>query len=87
MAWQICIEFDSDERDAYVSRFLAVFNAGLAEDELCSRAYAIHLEIRARHDLYIAVSQVLTARQRSALRWYAACNGQYQPKPKYEVEP
>ena len=80
------IVFDEYERNAYVCRLLEVFNTGLTEEELCSRAYAIHLEICTRADLYIAVADRLSSRQRSAMHWYSTCKGRYQPKPKYEVE-
>jgi hypothetical protein len=69
------IEFDEYERNAYVSRFLDVFNSDLTEQQMCEQAYGIHLELCTRHDLYIAVCDRLETRQRSALRIYAACKG------------
>jgi hypothetical protein len=81
------IEFDEYERNEYVSRFLAIFNSGESEERICEKVYAVHIEVCTRSDLYIAVADRLSSRQRSALRWYAACRGTYQPKSKIELEP
>lgn len=75
------IEFEEFERNEYVSRFLGVFNADLTETEICAQAYEIHVEIRAKHDLYIAVADRLGSRFKSALHWYAECRGQFRPRP------
>ncbi len=80
------IEFDEYERNAYVQRFLDVFHSGLPEDEICSKAYAIHLEICSHADLYISVADRLGWRFKSALQWYAQCRGEYRPIPKLKVE-
>lgn len=72
---RFAIEFDEFERNEYVRRFLEVFKAGLVEDELCELAYAIHCEIRHKHDLYIAVAERLEPRLRRALHEYAQCRG------------
>jgi hypothetical protein len=80
------IEFDEYERNGYVSRFLAVFNSGLPEDEICTQAYAIHMEIATRPDLYIAVADRLGWRFKSALHWYSQCRGQFRPKPKLRLQ-
>ncbi|HYC01595.1 MAG TPA: hypothetical protein VEC57_20860 [Candidatus Limnocylindrales bacterium] len=81
------IEFDEYERNEYVARFLDAFKAGLTEEELCAKCYAIHLELRDKHDLYFAVFDKLETRQRSAIRWYAICRGEYRQPPKLKVEP
>lgn len=58
---------DHDECHEYVSRFLAAFRADADEDGLLDLLYAIHIEIRARHDLYFSVFERLTAAQRRAI--------------------
>lgn len=69
------IQFDEYERNDFVARFLEAFNADISEAEQCARVYAIHLEIRHRCDLYIAVAENLSAGQRRALHVYAQCRG------------
>jgi hypothetical protein len=64
------IEFDAAERDRYVARFLAAFNADVDEDEMARLAYEVHLDICFQYDLYIAVCDVLGPRLRRALHFY-----------------
>ena len=64
------IEFDEAERDRYVSRFLAAFDADVDEDEKARLVHAVHLEVRNRYDLYIGISDALGSRLRSALHTY-----------------
>lgn len=72
---RFAIEFDEFERNDYVRRFLEVFKSGLYEDELCAMAYAIHCEIRHKHELYIAVAERLEPKHRRALHEYSQCRG------------
>ena len=76
------IVFDEYERNRYLSRFLEVFTGGLSEEEICSKAYEIHCEIRHRHDLYIAVADRLEWKHKNALHLYAAARGVYANIPK-----
>lgn len=64
------IEFDEVERDRYVSRFLAAFEADVDEEEKARLVHEIHLEVRSQYDLYIAINNALSSRYRSALRTY-----------------
>jgi hypothetical protein len=64
------IEFDEVERDRYVSRFLAAFDADVDEDEKARLVHKVHLEVRSQYDLYIAINNALSTRHRSALRTY-----------------
>lgn len=76
------IVFDEYERNGYVSRFLEIFNSGLSEEEMCSKAYQIHCEIRNRHELYIAVNDRLEWKHKNALHLYAQARGVYANIPK-----
>jgi hypothetical protein len=64
------IEFDPAERDRYVSRFLAAFNADVDEDAKSKLVHSIHLEVRSRYDLYIAIGDGLGWKLRTAIRAY-----------------
>jgi hypothetical protein len=64
------IDFDEAERDRYVSRFLAAFDADVEEDAKAQLVHEIHLEVRSNYDLYIAINNALSTRHRSALRTY-----------------
>ena len=65
---QFDLQFDPAERDRYVSRFLAAFNLDAHEDVCASKVYEIHLEVRARHDLYFAIFESLTPSYCRAIR-------------------
>jgi hypothetical protein len=64
------IEFDEAERDRYVSRFLAAFDADVDEDGKARLVHAVHREVTNRYDLYIAISDVLGWKFRTAIRVY-----------------
>lgn len=66
------IEFDETERDRYVSRFLAAFNADVDEEEKARLVFDVHREISHQHDLYIAVGDKLGATLRRALHVYVS---------------
>ncbi len=80
------IEFEEYERNAYVGRLLDIFNSGSTEEDICARAYDVHLELATKPDLYIAVFDKIGSRYRSAMHWYSQCRGVYVPRPKYKVE-
>lgn len=64
------IEFDEAERDQYVSRFLAAFNADVEEDEKARLVFEVHQTLRGQYDLYIAVYDKLTWWHKNALHVY-----------------
>jgi hypothetical protein len=66
------IEFDETERDRYVSRFLAAFDADVEEDEKARLVYAVHMEVCSQYDLYIAISDKLGSTLRRALHIYVS---------------
>jgi truncated hemoglobin YjbI len=66
------IEFDEAERDRYVSQFLAAFYADVEEEKRAELVYAVHLQVRNKHDLYIAVSDKLGSTLRKALHGYVS---------------
>lgn len=53
--------FDAGERDKYVSRFMDAMNLDKEEEEKAAAVHAIHLEVAAKHDLYIAVADAIAA--------------------------
>lgn len=62
---------DNEERDSYVSRFLAAMrDDDLTESQKAALVYPIHLEIRERHDLYMAVFTAIGAWSARWIREY-----------------
>ncbi len=80
------IEFDEYERNAYVARLLEICNADLDDAQMCSRVYEVHLELRTRHCLYIAVADRLEPKHKRALHTYARCNGDLSQLAKIEIQ-
>lgn len=66
------IEFDEVERDRYVARFLAAFNADVEDEEKAQLVYAVHMEVRSNYDLYIAVADKLGWTFKNALHIYVS---------------
>ena len=64
------IQFDEAERDRYVSRFLAAFNADVDEEEKARLVIEVHRTISNNYDLYIAVYDRLTWWHKNALHVY-----------------
>lgn len=64
------IEFDEAERDRYVSRFLAAFNADVDEEEKAKLVINVHDTISNKYDLYIAVYDRLSWWHKNALHVY-----------------
>jgi hypothetical protein len=52
-------DFDPKERDKYVSRFMDAMNLDKEEEAKAEAVYAIHLEVAAKHDLYIAIADAI----------------------------
>jgi hypothetical protein len=67
-------QFDPGERDKYVSRFMDAMNMDKEEPEIAAAVHALHLEIAAKHDLYIAVADAISAahgsKYKNAIRKY-----------------
>ncbi len=64
------IEYDEAERDRYVSRFRAAFEADVDEEEKAKLVIAVHQTICSQYDLYIAVYDQLTWWHKNALHVY-----------------
>ena len=58
------------ERDPLVAEFRAAFDLDAEEKDIAAAVYAIHDRIKSNYDLYVAVSDALTAKERSALKAY-----------------
>ena len=58
------------ERDPIVAEFRAAFDLDAEEKDIAAAVYAIHDRIKSNYDLYVAVSDALTAKERSALKAY-----------------
>ena len=58
------------ERDPLVAEFRAALDLDAEEQDIAVAVYAIHDRIKANHDLYVAVSDSLNSKERSALKTY-----------------
>lgn len=58
------------QRDPIVAEFRAALELDAEEHQIASAVYAIHDRIRTNADLYVAVSDVMTSKERSALKTY-----------------
>jgi hypothetical protein len=58
------------QRDPIVAEFRAALDLDAEEPLIASAVYAIHDRIRTNADLYVAVSDVMTSKERSALKAY-----------------
>jgi len=56
------------QRDPIVAEFRAALDLDAEEHQIASAVYAIHDRIRMNPDLYVAVSDVMTSKERSALK-------------------
>ena len=56
------------QRDPIVAEFRAALDLDAEEPLIASAVYAIHERIRTNADLYVAVSDVMTSKERSALK-------------------
>lgn len=64
------ISFDENERNDYVFMFIEAMNQDAEEDVIANEVYQLHLQIRAQHDLYIAVKDALGLPYGPAIRKY-----------------
>lgn len=61
---------DQKKKEAFISDFKAAFDLDAEEKEIAQAVRAVHERISTDHDLYIAVSDSLTSRERSAIKAY-----------------
>ena len=58
------------DRDPLVAEFRAALDLDAEEQDIAVAVYAIHDRIKSNHDLYVAVSDALNSKERSALKAY-----------------
>jgi hypothetical protein len=63
-------EVDPAKRDSFVKQFRAAFDLDAEEKDIALAVLAVHEQINADHDLYIAVADGMTAKERSAIKKY-----------------
>ena len=63
-------KFDTAKRDQFVQQFRGAFDLDAEEKEIAFAVLAVHEALNPDHDLYIAVADVLTAKERSAIKKY-----------------
>jgi hypothetical protein len=56
------------QRDPIVAEFRAALDLDAEEHQIASAVFAIHDRIRSNADLYVAVSDVMSSKERSALK-------------------
>lgn len=65
-------ESDPAQRDQFIAEFRAAFDLDAEEIDIAAAVYAIHTRIATNHDLYIAVADAMTSKERSAIKKYIA---------------
>ncbi len=63
-------KFDQTKRDSFVQQFRGAFDLDAEEKDIALAVMAVHEALNPDHDLYIAVADVLTAKERSAIKKY-----------------
>jgi hypothetical protein len=63
-------DVDAVKRDSFVKQFRAAFDLDAEEKDIALAVMAVHEALNPDHDLYIAVADVLTAKERSAIKKY-----------------
>jgi hypothetical protein len=61
---------DEKKKAEFVEDFKKAFDLDAEEKEIALAVFEVHQRINSDHDLYIAVSDALTARERSAIKAY-----------------
>lgn len=61
---------DQTKRDQFVQQFRSAFDLDAEEKDIALAVMAVHEALNPDHDLYIAVADVLTAKERSAIKKY-----------------
>lgn len=65
-------QVDEGKVQQFAAEFLAAFNLDAEEKEIAVAVLGIHERISNNHDLYIAVADALTAKERGAIKKYVA---------------
>ena len=63
-------DVDTQRRDDFVAEFRAAFDLDAEEREIAQAVMAVHQRISTDHDLYVAVADAMTPRERSAIKKY-----------------
>jgi hypothetical protein len=63
-------DIDPAERDLFVKKFRAAFDLDAEEKDIALAVLGVHEQINADHELYIAVADAMTAKERSAIKKY-----------------
>ena len=63
-------DIDPAERDLFVKKFRAAFDLDAEEKDIALAVLGVHEQINSDHDLYIAVADGMTAKERSAIKKY-----------------
>jgi hypothetical protein len=63
-------EVDPAKRDSFVKQFRAAFDLDAEEKDIALAVLGVHERVNSDHDLYIAVADAMTAKERSAIKKY-----------------
>jgi len=63
-------EADPVKRDSFVKQFRAAFDLDAEEKDIALAVLGVHDQINSDHELYIAVADAMTAKERSAIKKY-----------------
>jgi hypothetical protein len=63
-------DVDPAKRDIFVNQFRAAFDMDADEYDIALAVLAVHELVNPDHDLYIAVANAMTAKERSAIKKY-----------------
>ena len=63
-------DIDPAERDLFVKKFRAAFDLDAEEKDIALAVLGVHDQINSDHELYIAVADAMTAKERSAIKKY-----------------
>jgi hypothetical protein len=63
-------DVDPVKRDAFVKQFRAAFDLDAEEKDIALAVLGVHDQINSDHELYIAVADAMTAKERSAIKKY-----------------
>jgi uncharacterized membrane protein len=63
-------QFDETVRDEFVRRFRGAFDLDAEENVIAQAVLEVHKEINSDHDMYIAVADSMTPKERSAIKAY-----------------
>ncbi len=63
-------DVDPAKRDSFVKQFRAAFDLDAEEKDIALAVLGVHDQINSDHELYIAVADAMTAKERSAIKKY-----------------